>query len=74
MTELNRSKEIAMNTNSMQSIQPELHSTTPIVRFGFAVAALSATLSVGGLIEFLATDLTNYADAQKRPVMVAGRE
>lgn len=63
-----------MNTNSTQSMKPELHSTMPIVRFGFAVAALSTTLSVGGLIEFLATDLTNYADAQNRPVIVADRE
>ncbi len=59
-----------MNANSMHSMRPELRSTAPALRLVFAIAALSATFSVGGLIDFLATDYA-VADAQSRAVIVA---
>jgi|GEM_PF-4731639 len=37
-------------SDALQSMKPEFDSTTPILRFVFAVAALSATLSVGGFV------------------------
>lgn len=61
-----------MNTNSVQSMNPEFRRTAPLVRFVFAMAALSATLSVGGFIELLASDQVAQADAH-RPVIVAQR-
>ena len=72
MTELNHPKEIAMNTSSMQSMEPEFHTTTPNLRFVFAVAALSDTLSVGGFVESLATEPVACADALG-PMIVVDR-
>jgi hypothetical protein len=34
----------------------EFSNKAPLVRLAFAVAALSVTLSIGGFIDFLATD------------------
>jgi len=59
-------------SDALQSMKPEFHSTTPILRFVFAVAALSATLSVGGFVEFPATEHVAYADAL-RPMIVVDR-
>jgi hypothetical protein len=49
----------------------EFSKTEPLVRLAFAVAALSATLSVAGFIDFLAEGYAVVADAQQRPALTA---
>ena len=52
----------------------EFSNTAPILRLVFAVAAVSATLSIGGFIDFLAVGYAVVADAQHRPVLTAARK
>ena len=52
----------------------EYSNKAPLVRLAFAVAALSATLSIGGFIEFLATGYAMVADGQQRTVLAAERK
>ena len=49
----------------------EFSKTAPLIRLAFAVAALSAMLSVAGFIDFLAAGYAVVADAQHRPVLIA---
>ena len=49
----------------------EFSKTTPLIRLAFAVAALSATLSIGGFIDFLAVGYAVVADVKHRPVLTA---
>lgn len=51
----------------------EFNNEAPMLRFAFAVAALCATLSVGGFIDFLALGYA-VADSQHRPVQTAERK
>jgi hypothetical protein len=55
----------------------EYRPKAPLIRFAFVVGALSMTLSVGLLIDFLATGNVAYAQEaqshQIRPVMTASR-
>jgi hypothetical protein len=48
----------------------EFSKTTPLIRLAFAVAALSATLSIGGFIDFLAVGYA-VVDVKHRPVLTA---
>lgn len=52
----------------------EYSNKAPFLRLVFAVAALSATVSLGGFIDFLATDYVGLLDAKYRPVVVAERK
>ena len=52
----------------------EFSNEAPMLRLAFAVAALSATLSIGGFIDFLAVGYAAAADAQHRPVLTAERK
>lgn len=51
----------------------EFSNETPMLRFVFAIAALSVTLSIGGFIDLLAMGSAAVADAQQRPVQTAER-
>lgn len=52
----------------------KLGRTAPLLRVVFAIAALSVTLSIGGLIDFLATDyVAVVADTLYGPVHTAER-
>ncbi len=48
----------------------EFSHKAPLVRLAFAVAAMSVTLSIGGFIEFLATDYSEVAGLQHGRVVV----
>jgi hypothetical protein len=52
----------------------ELSKTAPALQLVFAVAALSATLSLGGFIDFLATGYSTVADGKPRIVLTASRK
>ena len=52
----------------------EFSNTAPILRLVFAVAALLASLSIGGWIDFLATGYDTAADTQQRTVLTAQRK
>ena len=52
----------------------EFSNTAPTVRFVFAVVALSVTLSIGGWIDFLASDYALAADLLHGPVLTAERK
>jgi hypothetical protein len=52
----------------------EYSNKAPAVRLAFAGAALSATLSIGGFIDFLATGYAMVADGQQRTVLTAERK
>jgi hypothetical protein len=49
----------------------EFSNRAPLVRLAFAVAALSATVSVGVFIDFLAGGYAVVADAQHLPMLTA---
>ena len=49
----------------------EFSKTAPLIRLAFAIAALSATLSVAGFIDFLAGGYAVVADAEHHPVLTA---
>ena len=52
----------------------EFSRKAPLVRLAFAVAALSATVSTGGFIDFLATGYAIAGDGKPRPVLTAERK
>ena len=52
----------------------EFSKTAAALRLVFAVAALSATLSIGGFIDFLATGYSTLADGKPPIVLTAGRK
>ena len=52
----------------------EFSKTAATLRLVFAVAALSATLSIGGFIDFLATGYSTLADGKPPIVLTAGRK
>jgi hypothetical protein len=52
----------------------EFSNTAPILRLVFAIAALSVSVALGGLIDFLATGYATAADTQQRPVLTAQRK
>jgi hypothetical protein len=52
----------------------EFSKTAPALQLVFAAAALSATLSLGGFIDFLATGYSTVADSKPRIVLTAGRK
>ena len=52
----------------------EFSNTASIVRFVFAIVALSVTLSIGGWIDFLASGYAVAADLLYGPVLTAERK
>ncbi len=48
----------------------EFSNEAPMLRLAFAVAAVSATLSIGGFIDFLAVGYS-VVDVKHRPVLTA---
>jgi len=52
----------------------EFSNEAPMLRLACAVAALCATLSLGGFIDSLAMGYAMVADQQHRPVLTAARK